>query len=94
MGRTSIVHFTKNNEVSLQYFTNGRKCFEEYESLLSGIRERKEELAKVELEKLSNKKPRLSSSVVPGDSTSPPRAGQSMGLLLRMMLLTGRRNRI
>jgi hypothetical protein len=63
------------NKVSLQFFRNGRKCLEEYESMLSGTSGQTEELAKAELEELSNKKPRLSST--PEDS-SPPR-GLSMG---------------
>jgi len=67
-----IVHFTKYNEVSQQYFRHGRKCLEEYENMLSGINGRKEELAKAELAELSDHTQRLSS--VPEDSYPPRRS--------------------
>jgi hypothetical protein len=75
-----LVHFTKYNEVALQYFRNGRKCLEEYGRMLSDISDRKEELAKAELDKLFNKKPRLLSI---HEARFPPRGslGRHMGLL-------------
>jgi hypothetical protein len=56
-----IVHFSKHNEVSQQYFSNGRRCLAEYESMLHSSFERGEELTNAELEEMSSKKPKFSS---------------------------------
>jgi hypothetical protein len=76
-----LVHFAKHNEISFQYFRKGKKCLEEYGKMLSGISDRKEELAKAtKSEEVSNKRPRL--SCIP-EARSPPRGnieGPSLGL--------------
>jgi hypothetical protein len=84
--RTGVLStFTKYNKVSLQYFNHGRKCLEEYESLLSSIMGRMEALAKAALEEQPSKKQRLSS--IPEDS-SPPHGGME-GHLMGLSVASG-----
>lgn len=60
-----ILRFSKYNEVAVQYFNHGRKCLEEYESLLSNVKERRTELANAEEQDVANKRARL--SAIPED---------------------------